>query len=193
MDMQEEFRTLDDFPYIKISNLGRIFKVPHGRFKSTDECKYHYDKDGYKKVSVFQKNYKHKQSGTISVHQLVARAFVENDAPDIRTAVNHIDGNRVNNIASNLEWVTPRENVRHSILYGSRSLVKDIPHKSVLTQYQIDQIDKLRTLYNVKELSKVFNVKYTTLKNIIRKKRRSEILDNQQPNPKYVQGEVQRV
>lgn len=192
--IQEEFRTLEEFPYIKISNLGKIYKVPHGRFTSTSECGYHYDKDGYKKVTVYCPTYEsNKHNRTISVHQLVARAFVENDNPEIRKCVNHIDGDRTNNQASNLEWVTPRENVRHSILYGNRKLVREVPHKSTLTEYQISQIDILRSIYNVKELAKLFNVKYTTMKNIIRKKKQSEILDNQQPNPKYVVGEVQRV
>jgi hypothetical protein len=79
------------------------------------------------------------------------------------------------------------------IYNGNRKLVYEVPHQSTLTQYQISQIPVLRLQYTVKEISKLFNVKYTTLKNIIRKQKQSKILDNQQPNPKYVVGEVQRV
>lgn len=49
----------------------------------------------------------------VSVHLLVARAFCQGYVPGLE--VNHIDGNKKNNCAYNLEWVTPQENMRHSI------------------------------------------------------------------------------
>ena len=48
-----------------------------------------------------------------SVHRLVALNFVPN--PEKKLEVNHIDGNKLNNNASNLEWCTRRENAVHSI------------------------------------------------------------------------------
>ncbi len=46
------------------------------------------------------------------IHRLVANTFVEN--PEGKTEVNHKDGNRENNCADNLEWVTRAENMKHA-------------------------------------------------------------------------------
>lgn len=66
--------------------------------------------------------YKHVEIGgrVYSVHRLVASAFIENR--DKLPCVNHIDGNRSNNHVSNLEWVTNKDNVRHSWEVGLRNI-----------------------------------------------------------------------
>lgn len=46
------------------------------------------------------------------LHRIVAKAFVYNDDPINKTDVDHIDGNKHNNLPSNLEWVTKSENQR---------------------------------------------------------------------------------
>jgi len=53
-------------------------------------------------------------SKTIPVHLAVARTFL-GDRTKEGMQVNHIDGNKLNNCLSNLEWVTPKENTLHSI------------------------------------------------------------------------------
>lgn len=50
--------------------------------------------------------------GGVSVHRLVAHTFLE---PSEKPHVNHIDGNKENNSASNLEWVTASENAIHAL------------------------------------------------------------------------------
>lgn len=70
---------------------------------------------GYYRV-IFSKN------GTITkhaVHRLVATAFIPN--LENKPQVNHIDGNKLNNHISNLEWVTASENVRHAIATGLKN------------------------------------------------------------------------
>ena len=81
----------------------------------------------------------------------------------------------------NLEWVTPKENVYHSFTHGIRKKLKDVQRTTVLTDFQVSQIAKLRELYTVNQISKLFNIKYSTLKNIIRRVNNRR-LDNQQPS-----------
>jgi hypothetical protein len=47
------------------------------------------------------------------LHRLMAQIFIK-DKRDDQTQVNHIDGNRLNNHISNLEWSTPQENIENA-------------------------------------------------------------------------------
>lgn len=51
------------------------------------------------------------------VHRLVALAFV-GPRPSDQHVVNHKDGDKLNNAAENLEWVTVAENARHAARLG---------------------------------------------------------------------------
>lgn len=67
---------------------------------------------GYQRVTLQINGYrKHER-----VHRLVAKAFVSN--PDNKEQVNHIDGNKLNNHYTNLEWVTNSENQDHAFKTG---------------------------------------------------------------------------
>jgi len=85
----------------QISNLGNFKKgnkVINGWIQNT----------GYKTVQINNKKY--------SIHRLVAEAFIPN--PENKPQVNHIDGNKLNNNADNLEWCTCKENVQHAFNTG---------------------------------------------------------------------------
>lgn len=45
------------------------------------------------------------------LHRIIAQTFIPN--PYNLREVNHIDGNKKNNIISNLEWVSREQNIRH--------------------------------------------------------------------------------
>lgn len=66
------------------------------------------EKNGYATVGV-QLARKRKK---FQLHYLVARAFVPGYA--VGLCVNHIDGNKANNLPHNLEWVTRGRNTQHA-------------------------------------------------------------------------------
>lgn len=48
------------------------------------------------------------------IHQLVARAFIENPDPKNKKEIDHIDGDKHNNRADNLRWCTHEENMQYA-------------------------------------------------------------------------------
>lgn len=177
MEVKELWKPLLEYKGIEISSIGRVRKAANKRRKERILTEFPKDRDGYCRCSV------QKLDGTWTsqpVHRLVAKAFIPN--VENKQAVNHIDGNRQNNKVENLEWVTPKENVIHSFRFGLRRKCKQVPRKTILTDFQISQIDKLREFYTVNQIAKLFNIEYQSLKNIIHKKKQCERLDNQQPS-----------
>jgi len=59
----------------------------------------------------------YKMQGNIRVHRLIAMAYLPN--PNGLPQVNHIDGNRRNNVVSNLEWCTNKQNYENARRRGS--------------------------------------------------------------------------
>lgn len=86
----------------EVSNLGRV-KTTRGRV-----LKVHPQNSGYLQIT-FTLN---KVRTKFLVHRLVAIHFLENDSN--KKYANHIDGDKLNNCVTNLEWVTNSENILHA-------------------------------------------------------------------------------
>ena len=87
-----------------------------------------------------------------SVHRLVTAAFI-GPCP-IGKQVNHKDGNKTNNTAENLEYLTPSQNVKHAFqlsLMAARDMKGERGPNSKLTQ---ERVDKIRSLYSTGSWSK---------------------------------------
>jgi hypothetical protein len=76
-----------------------------------------------------------------SKHRLIAMYFIDN--PLMKSQVNHIDGNKLNNSVSNLEWVTPKENAIHAWAIGLQK-VSEYQKQQVIKRQNKQTLD-LRT------------------------------------------------
>ena len=93
---------------------------------------------GYLGVMLYGKG-GHKTRGfkTFSVHQLVAKAFVDN--PNNFEEVNHLDEDKTNNRADNLEWCDRKYNTNYGTTQARRSaVIRNSPKRSKRVM-QIDQ------------------------------------------------------
>ena len=147
--MIEEFRELklkNDF-LVKVGNNGTIIGLK-GKYKPSSN-----NSKGYLRI--------HTKVGTYSVHRLVALAWIPN--PNNKPQVNHKDGNKLNNIVDNLEWVTNQENRIHA--------VKNNLSSARLTTQQVEEIRRLYETgkYTYHQLGKMYNVSYSTIGYLIRR------------------------
>lgn len=105
----------------------------------------------------------------MNVHRLVAEAFIPN--PDGKSQVNHIDGNKQNNVVSNLEWVTPSENILHSFRTGLNSHSGEKNVNAKLTREIAAEIKKSyvkgRRGSGATALAKKYGVTKTTVLSVI--------------------------
>lgn len=113
MTKEECIKKSDDFVivehngfYAKVSPTGVIYDISNP--EKVILRKWRYNKDGYIVVSLVRK----REWATVGVHILVAKGWVAN--PENKSEVNHLDFNRENPWAYNLEWVTHQENVSYS-------------------------------------------------------------------------------
>ena len=87
------------------------------------------------------------------IHRLVASAFIPN--PDNKPEVAHNDGNRANNIVSNLRWATPVENEADKKLHGTHVCGRKV-WNAKLHEHQIVEIRTSQHPHTV--LSKKYGV-----------------------------------
>lgn len=114
--MIEEWRDVVGFEGLyEVSNLGRVKRLArevrrknNGNYLTKEKIGKINNNDRYPKIGLSKKG----KSKMYYVHRLVAQAFIPNN--ENKREVNHINENKLDNRVENLEWVTPKENMRHS-------------------------------------------------------------------------------
>ena len=110
----------------------------------------------------------------VLVHRLVANAFIKNI--DNKPEVNHINFITTDNRIENLEWVTPLENISHSIKHGrhkgeTRFKKGNDRWKNTIHPFSKSVIEKNsgRTFNSIKEAAREFNLPHQYVSTCIKK------------------------
>lgn len=147
----EIFKDIIDYEgFYQISNLGNIKSLIINKIISQDvnSC-------GYKRVTLYKPKRKR-----FLVHRLVALHFCEGYAEGL--VVNHKDGNKINNISTNLEWVSRSENDIHAFKHNLRFS----PNTKKIYKYDLE--GKLIAEYkSIVEASEIDNVSTTGISYVI--------------------------
>ena len=122
--MKEIWKTISDLPRYEISNLGKLRNKNTGKILKT-----HISKLGYEELTITCD----KEQYFRSIHRLVAKAFIEN--PENKPEVNHINENKLNNTAENLEWVTRKENINHGTWIERKIKARQNPYMHLKMAY----------------------------------------------------------
>lgn len=99
---------ISDKARVKSSDKIVVFKDGRKRFFKGTMITINMNPNGYQQVTLKV----NRKSTTKYIHRLVAEYFVPN--PQGLPCVNHIDGDKTNNLPSNLEWCTYQDNSLHS-------------------------------------------------------------------------------
>ncbi len=143
----KEWRNIDKFDYYQISNEGdvksleRTIVTKNGIEKTIKEriitpiLNKH---TGYLLVGLHYEG----RSATKPIHKLVAEAFIPN--PDNKPCVDHINGDKTDNRAENLRWVTYKENSNNPLT--RQKMIDEVWHNE-------ERIEKIMVHHRGKRVS----------------------------------------
>lgn len=129
--------------YYQVSNLGKVRSVDREFVNSIGR---HCILKGMPIAPRIEKGYyrlglgKHQEKKMFNVHRLVALAFIPN--PSNYNTVNHINGNKTDNRAENLEWCSIKQNVVHAF----QNNLGDYQNKSIDKLLKINEVNSYKRL-----------------------------------------------
>ena len=161
--MREEWREIDENKNYLVSNTGKVKGVGwhmHNKPLSPKEIPSGYVHVCLGRTGGEKAKYRY-------IHRLVAKAFVPN--PQKKRCVNHIDGDKKNNHANNLEWVTYSENMQKGIKAGHLKWNK-AHHGAKLTEEDVRDIRTLEGVFTCKQVADLWGVAPLTIYKIFKRR-----------------------
>ena len=144
-----------------VSSWGRVYNNKENFFLASS-----LNDKGYVKVSIQRSDEFHRisLSGGPPVHRLVALTFLPEH--EHNETVNHIDLDKLNNCAYNLEFLSNVDNVKHAYKHNARP-------KKDYRYFTKEEIDEIRRKYNEEnytlvKLSKEYDKNLKTIRKIVR-------------------------
>lgn len=134
----EEWKDITGYENLyQISNYGRVKSLYVNRIMSLKT-----DRDGYQEINLIKNGIKK----SYRVHRLVALHFCINPCPEKYNIINHIDGNRSNNIYTNLEWCDNSWNQWHRCHINNNppdNSYKKKPVRAILPNKEVLEFDSV--------------------------------------------------
>lgn len=137
-------------------------------FRNGTERKCSITNKGYKAIDMWVNGKRFKYN----LHRIIAETYVPN--PNNKPCVNHIDGNKLNNHYTNLEWVSWKENMHHKLYVlnidiGEKHSQSKIPNK-IVSYIKKCKMKNITPPYE--RISKSYGVGVQHLKNIYQGRKR---------------------
>ncbi len=156
-----KYKKIPVFTGYEISKEGIIKTIKTGKIKSQ-----YIGSTGYYMVTLAI----NKKQKPQRVHRLIAQTYIPNPLGD--PTINHIDGNKINNDISNLEWCTHLENVRHAFRIG---LVNNTGVNNGMSKLDDNKVMEIKRLLSIgdksqESIAKEFNISRTIISKIKQKK-----------------------
>lgn len=134
----------------EVSNLGRVKSYKYDKINGKIMKPYKNTK-GYLQIDLQLDGRKRENRVHLSVHRLVAIAFIPN--PDNLPQVNHKDEDKTNNCVDNLEWCTNDYNA----YYGTH--IERVAEKIRVPIYSVDKQGNIEHFPGVREADRIVSGK----------------------------------